>query len=209
MKNPRSSGREAVVRLLAMACLFAGAPVAAHAEAGDLLWRVGASGVYPKSGNNPTASVDDGYSLSTTVSYFYTDHWAVDLLAAWPFTHDITLNADGSTVGETQHLPPTLSVQYHFAPDARFRPYAGVGVNYTFFFEEETSGALAGSRLDLDGSFGLAGTIGADLMLGERLSVNAEARWIGIESEATLDGAALGDVTIDPWVLSIGLGWRF
>jgi outer membrane protein len=209
MTQQSSTVRSRTVRALAAACFLAGAPLVAHAEAGDILWRVGVTGVFPKSDNNPVVSVDDGYSLSTTVSYFYTDNWAVDVLAAWPFTHDITLNADGSTVGETQHLPPTLSIQYHFAPDAQFRPYVGVGVNYTFFFQEELSGALAGSKLDLDGSFGFAGTVGADFMVSDRMSINAEARWIGIETEAKVDGASIGDVSIDPWVVGVSLGWRF
>ena len=30
--------------------------------------------------------------------------------------------------------PPTVSLQYHFLPDAKFQPYAGFGVNYTHFF---------------------------------------------------------------------------
>ena len=34
-------------------------------------------------------------------------------------------------VSVSKHLPPTLTVQYHFQLDAKFRPYVGAGVNYT------------------------------------------------------------------------------
>ena len=32
-------------------------------------------------------------------------------------------------IGETKHLPPTFSFQYHFLPDGQFQPYAGLGLN--------------------------------------------------------------------------------
>lgn len=40
------------------------------------------------------------------------------------------LDANGSQVGEA-NLPPTLGLQYHFAPQAISRPYTGMGVNDT------------------------------------------------------------------------------
>jgi len=36
------------------------------------------------------------------------------------------------------------------------RPYVGAGLNYTAFYDEETRGALSGSQLTLNESFGLA-----------------------------------------------------
>lgn len=87
----------------------------------------------------------------------------IELLAAWPFQHDINGAGELAGVGrlgETKHLPPTLSVQYHFMSQSVFRPYVGVDLNYTTFFSEKTTatldGALGGpSSLSIRDSMGL------------------------------------------------------
>ena len=181
---------------------------AAAAEAGDWTFRAGPYLVAPKSDNSDIVSVDDGYSLGFTLSYNYSDSWAVELLAATPFSHDINLNGGGK-VAETKHLPPTLSIQYHWVNETAFRPYVGLGLNYTTFFDESTEGALAGSDLSLDDSFGFASQLGANFMLNDRWDLNIDIRWINIETDATLDGADIGTVEIDPVVGGINLGYRF
>jgi outer membrane protein len=183
--------------------------VAMAHEAGDWLFRFGGSGVFPKSNNNPIVKVDDGYSVSFTLTWMWTDHWAVDVLAAWPFKHDIQLRETNEKVASVKHLPPTVSLQYHFLPDSLFQPYVGVGVNYTYFFDEKTTGPIEGLKLDVDSSWGLAAQIGADFMINETWFLNGEARWIDIESDAVLAGDPLGKVDIDPWVLSLNAGFRF
>jgi outer membrane protein len=59
-------------------------------------------------------------------------------LAATPFKHDVLLgdSTEQIKVGSVKHLPPTFSFQYHFMPDSKFRPYVGLGPNYTTFFDE-------------------------------------------------------------------------
>ena len=64
------------------------------------------------------------------VSYFFTKNIAAELVLTYPQKHDVSL--DGAKIGTVKHLPPTLLVQYHFLPDASFRPYVGAGVNYKF-----------------------------------------------------------------------------
>ncbi len=178
------------------------------AEAGDWTFRAGPYLVSPKSDNSDVVSVDDGASLGFTISYNYSDNWAIELLAATPFSHDIDL-VGGGKVGETKHLPPTLSVQYHWVNQTAFSPYVGIGLNYTTFFDESTEGALAGSNLSLDDSFGFASQLGANFRLNDRWDLNIDIRWINIETDATLDGADLGTVEIDPVVGGINLGYRF
>ena len=79
-------------------------------DSGDWLLRGGAHYVEPKSNNHGTVSVDGAASITASLSYFFTPNLAVDVLAAIPFEHDITLNGDGSTVASTMHLPPTVSM---------------------------------------------------------------------------------------------------
>lgn len=182
-------------------------PVLAH-DAGDKLLRVGVTTVDPKSNNNPTVDVDSGSTLTFNGTWFYSENWGIELLAALPFSHDIELK-DGTKVGETDHLPPTLSLQYHFIPDGQFQPYVGLGVNMTLFFDEDLTGPLAGSDLDLETSFGLAAQVGVDIELNDKWLLNFDVRWIDISTEAEVDGTSIGDVDIDPLVYGVYIGYRF
>lgn len=172
-------------------------------EKGDWLLRFGASNVDPKSDNHEIVSVDDASSLTLNLSYMFTDHLSVEVLAAYPFEHDIT--AGGDKVASTKHLPPTVSVQYHFMPKNAFKPYVGLGVNYTTFFN--TKSVLG--NLDLGDSWGLAAEAGVDIMLGEKWFLNGSIRYIDIETKARLDGASLGKVAIDPMVYGLHMGLKF
>jgi outer membrane protein len=106
-------------------------------DAGDWIFRVGVHSVRPKSNNHDLVNVDAAEMLTFNATYMLAPNWGVEVLAALPFQHDINLNGGGK-VGETKHLPPTASVQYHFLPDGKVRPYVGAGLNYTMFFKEKT-----------------------------------------------------------------------
>lgn len=178
-------------------------------EKGDWLLRVGVGNVDPKSSNGLVANVDSGTAVVFNGTYFFTPNVGLEILAATPFSHDIKLAADGTKVGETKHLPPTFSLQYHFDTGSAFKPYVGAGLNYTLFFDEETTGPLSGSSLKLDDSVGFAAQLGTDFDISETMFVNLDIRWIDINTDAELDGAALEEVEIDPMVYSLTLGWRF
>ncbi|MEM6573163.1 MAG: OmpW family outer membrane protein [Pseudomonadota bacterium] len=194
--------------LIALTAALALCGAATAHEAGTWIGRVGITNVDPKSNNNPIVDADAGAALNLNAVYFLNQNWAIDVLAAIPFNHDIVLK-DGTRVGETDQLPPTVSLQYHFASSERFYPYVGLGVNFTTFFSEETAGPLEGSDLSLDNSFGLSAQIGADWKINERWFLNVDARWMDIDTEAKLDGASLGDVEIDPLVYGISFGYKF
>lgn len=189
------------------------APAQAH-EAESWVLRVGIGSAQPDDKNldllgdgTVYVEVDDGTSLTLNATYMFSSNWGFDILAAYPFTHDITVGGDKAA--ETDHLPPTFSAQYHFAPDGQFQPYIGLGLNYTTFFSTDTSGPLDGSKLSLDDSFGLAARVGADFLVGDKWLINLDARYISIETDAKLDGSKLGGVSIDPWVFAVSAGYRF
>ena len=195
--------------LCAAALLGAAAVNTASAmDQGDWLVRFGVSNVDPKSNNHELVSVDSATSATINFSYMMTNHWAVEVLAAYPFEHDIYL-VDGPEVGSTKHLPPTVSLQYHFIPDSKFQPYIGAGVNYTTFFSEKLYGPLEGAKLSLDDSWGLAGEIGADFILNDTWFLNVSARFIDINTDAKVNGELIGEVNIDPWVYGVHAGMRF
>ena len=201
------------IKLLAAVVMLSLSHVA-WAQAGDWLVRVGGHNVNPKSDNNDLVEVEDASQLTFDITYFMTNNWAVEVLAAIPFSHDIRIDG-GPRVGETKHLPPTVSAQYHFIPDGNIRPYVGLGVNYTIFFEEDTTGPLAGTDLELDSSIGLAAQVGVDFDIPDNIFVNAVVRYIDIESDAkvrNIPGVGIldvGNVEIDPFVFGLSLGMRF
>jgi len=178
-------------------------------EKGDWLIRAGWTYVAPKSDNHDVVSVESASSLGLNFSYMMTSNLSVEVLAAYPFEHDIRLKGTDDKVASTKHLPPTVSVQYHFMPTNAFKPYVGLGVNYTTFFSTKTMGALEGTDLDLGDSWGLAGEIGADFMMTDNWLLNFSARYIDIGTKAKLDGASLGTVDIDPMVYSLTVGYKF
>lgn len=204
------------IRLLPLCAALTLAGVAAPAfaqSAGDWTVGVGVHQVSPTSDNGAlagnTLKVDVGSDLKPTVTaeYFIRDNVGVELLASWPFEHDISIDGLGK-VGSTKHLPPTLSLQYHFGQGA-ITPFLGAGVNFTRFSGEETTGALAGSRLELDNSWGLAAHAGIDFKVGQRGAIRVDARWIDIDTDVRLDGADLGTVQIDPLIYGVAYVVKF
>ena len=203
-------------------------------QAGDILIRGGATMASPDSAKSPillggsadngmSLSVDDNTQLGLNFVYFFDTNWAVELLAATPFTHDVTihdpkgtLGVDGAKLAEVTHLPPTLSALYYFDTGTAFKPYVGAGLNYTIFFNEEFESApqdLGLSNLELDGSFGYSVQVGADFEIDKNWSVNVSARYIDISTDVSFDvgGDSIGSATVDvdPMVYSIMLGYKF
>lgn len=190
---------------LALALALGGVAAPAFAQqAGEWTMSFGAHQVNPKSDNgslvNNSLDVEVGSNVRPTVTaeYFVRDNLGIEVLASWPFEHDINIKGLGN-VGSTKHLPPTVSLQYHFG-NGTVKPFVGAGVNFTTFFSEDTTGALAGSDLSLGNSFGLAAHAGLDFEVSERGSIRIDARWIDIDTDVELDGADIGTVNIDPLV---------
>ncbi|MGP5549483.1 OmpW/AlkL family protein [Psychrobacter namhaensis] len=182
-------------------------------------WSVAAGAHYvdPKSDNgtlNNGLSVDVDGDVRPTISgeYFIANNVGVELLAAIPFHHDFDLNdPNGNTVltGKTQHLPPTLSLQYHFDGydmPMNIKPFVGVGVNYTTFFKERVSN---GGDLELDDSVGVAGHIGVDIPFADTEAFRIDARYMDIKTDASLNGDDLGEIDISPWVYGVAFVKQF
>lgn len=187
-------------------------------------WSIAAGAHYvdPKSDNGTLANTDLGLVANVDVDgdvrptisgeYFIANNVGVELLAAIPFHHDFDLNdAAGNRVlsGKTQHLPPTLSLQYHFDGynmPMNVKPFVGVGVNYTTFFKEKVSN---GADLDLDDSVGVAGHIGLDIPFAPTESFRIDARYMDIKTDATLNGVDAGEIDISPWVYGVAFVKQF
>jgi len=211
---------------LAAAVVAAAIAAPAQAEQGDWLLRGRAilvaptedsSGIKPAFPNDEV-SVSNSFAPEVDVSYFLTDHVALELIAATT-KHDIKGKGGLAPIGEladTWVLPPTLTLQYHFAPKAKVRPYVGAGLNYTIFYNEEASGALEGAIGDtdvkLENSFGFALQAGVDFDVSDRVFLNLDLKYIDIDTKAKLTTGPLVNrvkVSLDPIVVGVGVGMRF
>lgn len=170
-------------------------------------WTVGVGAAYvdPQSDasvlkNGASVTVDENTQPSLTFEYFPANNVGVEVLATLPFQHDI--NIGGKYAGKTQHLPPTVSLNYHFdGLHSKVKPFVGVGVNYTTFFKERLY--TPSVDLELDDSVGAAGQVGVDFKITDRDAVRVNARYINIESDVKLNGADAGTVEISPWVYGV------
>lgn len=199
---------------LLAATLAAAALPAAAQSAGEWTVGIGVHNVDPKSNNGTLAngtlplSIGSSARPSATFEYFIRDNLGVEVLAAWPFEHDISVKGLGK-VGSTKHLPPTVSLQYHFNDKGRVSPLIGAGVNFTTFFDSKTTGPLAGSDLSLASSWGLGVHAGLDFRISERATLRVDARWMNIESSVRVDGQRLGTAKIDPLVYGAAYVMKF
>lgn len=227
--------------LLATSLLAAAvaAPSAYAHQAGDIIVRAGAvtvqthestSGVKGDRGTLATlgnirgkTSINNDTQLGLNFAYMVTDNIGVELLAATPFKHDAKISgtmaptvADGK-LGSFKHLPPTLSaVYYPMASGSAFQPYVGAGINYTWFFDESV-GSDAKRRgftsLNIKNSWGWAAQIGADYMLTDNIMINAQVRYIDIDTTAYASHNTLGrakvNVDVKPMVYMAGIGYKF
>ena len=104
--------------LLAAGALLAlvASPALAY-EAGTWVLRAGVGVVAPDSDNfvdddgttTTTVTVDDGTSLTLMGTYMFNPNWGFDILASWPFTHDINASIiDHWTTSSESVMRPSL-----------------------------------------------------------------------------------------------------
>lgn len=217
------------MRTLLLSTALAAAAIAtpAHAEAGDWLVRLRGIYVAPQDDSGgvlpavPTGSVTVGDAIVPELdfTYFFTNNIAAELILATS-PHDIDGAGAISGLGkiaDTMALPPTLTFQYHFAPDAKVRPYVGAGINWTIFYSEDSKASLdtalgGATNISLDDSFGWAVQGGVDFDITDRVFMNLDVKYIDIDTTATLNtGGSINtvDVNIDPLVFGVGFGMKF
>ena len=192
--------------------LMAVASSQAMAQESPWLVRARAVHVEPDNKSDPVGGVGAADTIKVAnktipeldITYFFTPHIAAELILTYPQKHKVRLN--GAEIGSFKHLPPTLNLQYHFAPGATINPYIGAGVNYT----RMSSVKLLGGAGDLENdSFGLSLQAGLDFRLNEHWSINADVKKVNIRSDVYVGGAKASYVKVDPVLLGLGVGYRF
>ena len=151
------------------------------------------------SGIGGTTDISNAYVPELDLSWFFTKNIAVEAIAAIT-KHDV--KATGTSIG-------SVLLQYHHPFANGFKPYVGAGVNYTVFFNEDAPGGTV-TNINYDNTFGWALQVGADYMLNEHWLVNVDLKKLFINTDVSINnGAIKADVDINPWIVGVGLGYRF
>ena len=208
--------------VLAVALSAAVPAVAQQSAEGN--WMVRLRALYIDPANNSDAiptlavpsdaiEVSDKWIPDVNISYFFTRNLAAELVLTYPQRHTVKVTSSvlgAFDAGSFKHLPPTLTLQWHFNPEGTFRPYVGAGINYTLLSNDNLSvPTVTGLHLEND-SFGAAVQAGIDYKLSKSLYLNFDVKKVYIRSDVTDDtGAKLSRVEVDPVLVGIGIGYRF
>lgn len=195
--------------LLALVATAALAPVVAQAQdSGN--WLIRARAVHLDSANKDDTglglTINNKWLPEVDISYFFTPNIAAELILTYPQKQ--TVSSNGTAIGSFKHLPPTLTAQYHFTNLGAFRPYVGLGVNYTNISSVDILGGGANLKRN---SFGLAAQIGADFPIGGGWLLNVDVKKVQIGTDVLAEPTEtnLGSFKVDPLLISVGFGKRF
>jgi len=206
----------------AMAAVASLAPIAALAQAAaenpwmirvravDLLFQNGQSG-----GNGSVQALNikaqNQWIPEVDVSYFFTKNIAAELVLTYPQQVNITAGSGNTNVGKITALPPSLLAQYHFTDLGAFKPYVGLGVNYTIFGNRQNFPALGNSVTVNQSSIGVVGQIGMDYMFDKNWGMNVDLKYATMSTEVkTVSGGTnLGTLTLNPWMPAVGVTYKF
>ncbi len=179
------------------------------AQAADGPWLVRVRAVNLESANGDSTGL--GLSINNKVipevdfSYFFTPQIAAELILTYPQKQTVHSSVVGSDIGSFKHLPPTLTVQYHFTTLGALKPYLGAGVNYTRISDVNL---IPGADLSRN-SYGLALQAGADYEISKNVYLNLDVKKVQIRTDVSLSGVKVGQFKVDPLLVGVGIGWRF
>jgi outer membrane protein len=206
------------IKWMGVAALAAVAGIA-QADEGNWMVRARALHMNPDNGNSGGLNLPiDVKAENKTfpeidITYFFTPNIAAELILTYPQKHDVELGGTG--IGSVKHLPPTLTLQYHFNPTGTIRPYAGLGLNYTRFSSVNLdAGPVLGGSVPLKidrSSVGFAAQVGADFQIAPQWFLNVDVKYVTIDTDIFVkaNGAKVTKLDVDPLLIGVGIGYRF
>lgn len=181
--------------------------------------------------NTTSLNVKTQQTVFFSIARDLTENWDVQLALGYPPTHDVTLRVitpgnlppsvaakNGQLIGTVRQIAPTLFANYKFGEASdKFRPYVGIGINYTMFDQADStalfnqlSGGVTNNKLT--DSWGLAAQVGATYKLDGPWSVSAT--WSTADVKSTLTNNTYGverktEIKFNPSVFILSVGYAF
>lgn len=150
--------------------------------------------------------IENAFVPELDFSYFFTENFAAELvIATAPHRIDGSGSLEGIEFGHFMLLPATLTAQYHLTVFERVKPYIGAGVAYSIF-------AGLADEVRYDDTVGVALQAGVDYELAEGWFLNADVKYMMLETEIEVDDGATqidAEVDFDSVVIGFGAGYRF
>lgn len=181
---------------------------------------------------NTGADIKSADTLGVALTYFVTDNISTEFVAGVPPKHDVEGDrgyAAYGKLGTVRQWSPAVLVKYHFMDaKSRFRPYIGIGANYTWFSDETITnqtfvrrefGPNATMTASAKPSWNPVFNVGANYAINDRWYLGLSVSYLPLETTATFvtRNSAMGGATvvshtkikIDPWVTFLNIGYRF
>ncbi|UOV03019.1 OmpW/AlkL family protein [Pseudoxanthomonas mexicana] len=201
----------ALASLIAMPALAQDATTDTTSDAASKRFAVvgGAAVLKPDRDPAPGLKIDGDVAPVISASWYATPNIAVELWgAADKFNHRVRADGAGK-IGTVDQQPIALSGQYHFGTaDQVMRPFVGLGY-YESNFSNETIGG-DGAHVGLETAKGAIATAGVDFNINQTWFARADARYMKGDADVRVAGQGTGEeLTIDPWVVGVGIGARF
>lgn len=178
------------------------------------------------------AKISNSFIPELDFTYFFDKHFAAELILGTTRHKVHTTGSDLSAIGGSSRadvdlgkvwlLPPTLTLQYHY-PVGKFNPYIGAGINYTIFYSADEGPVV--QHIDYKNKFAFAAQAGVDYDISSKFFVNIDVKKLFLSTTATVDASNLtpagspalapvladikADVKIKPWLMGVGIGYKF
>lgn len=159
------------------------------------------------------AKTGDATTVILTYERMFRPDLGVELVAGLPPT--IKAKATGSVaflgddILSAKNMSPTVFVNYHFNnPGDMFRPYLGVGLNYTKFVSIKSRLA---SDVKMSDSMGWAMQGGVDIALNKQWGLFASVAMLKVKSDLVAAGSTVLQTTVDfrPVVYTVGVSYLY
>jgi outer membrane protein len=195
--------------------------------------------------SSTSAQLHNAATAGLILQHFFTDHISVEGLIAYPPTLDGFAQGTAAPLGQggpqlpvggmrpllsARAWPATMLVQYSFFSGAsKFRPFLGVGANYTWYSNIKLNPEFSGAAQEFAGpggsvhsslspSWNPVGTAGFTYALSEHVYLNASVIYFPLKTNATITSvAANGETTLtnrlhvnaNPIIAFAGIGYLF
>lgn len=229
-----------IPRALTAALLCMSTAVALADEVPDNTFRIGLYSVFFHTSASPLAGpfIPPGENLTATVNNVETPYLAYLRTLSTHFTFEFafgvppltkaygkgpatlagTVPFNGQELLTSRWFAPTALLEYVFFDESyAFRPYVGVGVNYSMFYDRNitpSGEAIIGgpTRVELSSSVGPAVTGGITYRLPKHWSLMASYSWARVTSHLnaiTTDFVRTSNVSFGPTTFVVSAGYSF
>ncbi len=232
MKKLMTAAKPAALAAVLAAAILVPAPAMAGSAGGKLQVKLLGTGVLPDGKivevkNDPLGltvgaqtTANNNYVPTLAVEYFFTPNVSAETICCFTQHHVSgagTLAAATQIVDHVLVLPATLTLKYHLPLGGGIKPYIGAGPSMFVYFGEKPGSSITPLGVDkvrFSNDLGFALQAGVDIPVNDKgLGISLDAKKYFMDTTAHFYAGTAEVLTtehsLDPWVVSAGLAYRF